>query len=73
MKAYIQSELVGDEDSVDIDCAILQCELQDAIFKALMEAPTNTFSMDVVDGIIWRVLAPYIHVPSVSIDFCFER
>lgn len=41
MKAYIQ-DLCGDEGSgteqspVDIDCAILQCMLQDAIFEKLV-------------------------------------
>lgn len=35
MKSYIQ-DLCGDEDSVVIDCAILSCLLQDAIFEALL-------------------------------------
>lgn len=34
MKAYIQ-DLCGDENPVDIDCAVLQCMLQDAIFEKL--------------------------------------
>lgn len=36
MKSYIQ-DLCGDENPIDIDCAILQCMLQDAIFEALLQ------------------------------------
>ena len=36
MKAYIQ-DLCGDEDTVVIDCAILNCLLQDAIFEILLK------------------------------------
>ena len=35
MKAYIQ-DLCGDENPIDIDCAILQCMLQEAIFEKLV-------------------------------------
>jgi hypothetical protein len=35
MKAYIQ-DLCGDENPIDIDCAILQCMLQDVMFEALL-------------------------------------
>lgn len=33
--SYIQ-DLVGDENPIDIHCAILQCMLQDAIFERLV-------------------------------------
>ena len=59
MKSYIQSELVGDEDDVVIDCAILECLLQEAVFDALINTPTNKFSMEEVDRAIYNVLAPY--------------
>lgn len=36
MKSYIQ-DLCGDENPIDIDCAILQCMLQDAIFEILLK------------------------------------
>ena len=45
MKSYIQ-DLCGDEDTVVIDVAILQCMLQEAIFEALLgkEFETIPFS-----------------------------
>lgn len=43
MKSYIQ-DLCGDEDTVVIDCAILNCLLQDAIFEALMGEKFGTVS-----------------------------
>lgn len=36
MKSYIQ-DLCGDEDTVVIDVAILNCLLQDAIYRVLAE------------------------------------
>ena len=36
MKSYIQ-DLCGDEDTVVIDCAILQCRMQDVIFEILLK------------------------------------
>lgn len=38
MKSYIQ-DLCGDENPIDIDLAILQCLLQDAMFEKLLNAP----------------------------------
>ena len=35
MKSYIQ-DLCGDENPIVIDCAILQCMLQEAIFERLV-------------------------------------
>jgi hypothetical protein len=35
VKSYIQ-DLCGDENPIDIDVAILQCMLQQAIFEALL-------------------------------------
>lgn len=72
MKAYIQSELVGDEDVVVIDCAILQCLLHEAIFDALTNAPVNGSSMDTVNSVMMEVLAPYV-VPRVSFSITLER
>ena len=40
MKAYIQ-DICGDEDPLDIDRAILQCLLQDAIFEKFMGMKTK--------------------------------
>jgi len=73
MKAYIQSGLVGDENPIDIDCSILQCMLQEAIFEKLTNAPTNTIPMKDVEGAIWNALRPYIVMPRVSINFTLEE
>ena len=72
MKSYIQ-DLCGDEDSVVIDLAILQCMLQEAIFEKLVNAPTNTIRMEDVDGAIWNVIRPYITPPSMVIDLTLKR
>jgi hypothetical protein len=57
MRAYL-TDFVGDENSIDIDCGILKCNLQDAIFEKLINAPTNS-----------DVLSPYMAMPSMSINF----
>ncbi len=72
MKAYI-TDLVGDENPIDIDCSILQCMLQEAIFEKLINAPTNTIPMEYVEGAIYNVLRPYIVMPRVSIDLTLKR
>lgn len=41
MKSYIQ-DLCGDENAIDIDIAILNCLLQDAVFESLMGKDYNT-------------------------------
>jgi len=43
MKSYIQ-DLCGDENPIDIDCAILNCLLQDATFEALLGKKYGTVS-----------------------------
>lgn len=51
MKSYIQ-DLCGDEDPLDIDRAILQCLLQDAIFEKLIGMKTKEVKCaDVLDAI----------------------
>lgn len=62
MKSYIQ-DLVGDEDAVVIDCAILQSSLTDAIYKRLLYS--NTTSMKEVEDVIKSYVLPYT-VPYVS-------
>lgn len=58
MKAYIQ-DLCGDENPVDIDCAILQCVLQDAIFERLVAGQgRKPATMEEVEAIC-RVVLPY--------------
>jgi len=73
MKAYIQSELAGDEDSVVIDCAILQCVMWDNVFDALKKfegAPVNrqrgSSIAEVVDEAIRKTLSPYIWDASIE-------
>lgn len=61
MKAYIQ-DLCGDEDTLDIDRAILQCLLQDAIFEKLIGMKTKEVKyadvVDVINRVIYGV--PYV-------------
>ena len=72
MKAYIQ-DLCGDEDTVVIDVAILQCMLQDAIFEKLVGQRTNEITQEEVVGAIRNVLHPYVTLPSVSINLTLRR
>lgn len=61
-KAYIQ-DLCGDENPIDIDCAILQCMLQDAIFEALMSKKTDTnFLQPVTDAVRFTLPVPISYV-----------
>ena len=61
MKAYIQ-DLCGDEDSKDIDMAILQCLLQDAIFEKFIGMKTKEVKyadvVDAISGVIYGT--PYV-------------
>jgi len=49
MKAYIQ-DICGDEDPLDIDVAILQCLLQDAIFEKFIGMKTKEIKYADVGG-----------------------
>jgi len=51
MKAYIQ-DICGDEDPLDIDVAILQCLLQDAIFELLRQQVGKPVTEEVHHDII---------------------
>lgn len=51
MKSYIQ-DFCGDEDSVVIDLAILQCMLQEVIFEKLVGKPMIKTKMSVIVGLI---------------------
>ena len=61
MKAYIQ-DLCGDEDPLDIDVAILQCLLQDAIFEKFIGMKTKEVHcadvLDATSGVIYGT--PYV-------------
>lgn len=61
MKAYIQ-DLCGDEDTLDIDRAILQCLLQDAIFEKLIGMKTKEVKcadvLDAINGVMYSI--PYV-------------
>ena len=73
MKSYIQG-LCGDENPIDIDCAILQCMLQDAIFERLIGKPVTSDTMDEINKAVYEIIGPYIEpIPSISIDFKFPR
>lgn len=73
MKSYIQ-DICGDEDTVVIDCAILQCMLQDAIFEKLVGKPIDFDTLTEVNTTISQIMRPYIEpMPSMSIDFKFPR
>lgn len=61
MKSYIQ-DLCGDENPVDIDCAILQCMLQDAIFEKLVGKPFNTDVMAELKDVIHGIIDPHLPV-----------
>ena len=69
MKAYIQ-DLCGDEDTVVIDCAILQCMLQEAIFEKLTSNIPAKYVLDEINKAVYEIIGPYIEsIPSMSIDF----
>lgn len=76
MKAYIQ-DLCGDEDHVVVDCAILQCMLQDAIFEKLVGNVGKPIDFDTLTEVnisINQIMMSYIEqMPSMSIDFKFPR
>jgi hypothetical protein len=73
MKAYIQ-DLCGDEDTVVIDCAILQCMLQEAIFEKLTSNIPAKYVLDEINKAVYEIIGPYIEsIPSISIDFKFPR
>jgi hypothetical protein len=73
MKAYL-TDFVGDENSIDIDCGILKCNLQDAIFEKLINAPTNSDVLKGVEGAVYNVMRPYYRVmPSMSINFTVRQ
>lgn len=61
VKAYI-TDLCGDEDPLDIDKAILQCLLQDAIFEKLIGMKTKEVHcadvLDAISGVIYSI--PYV-------------
>lgn len=61
MKAYIQ-DLCGDEDPLDIDRAILQCLLQDAIFEKFIGMKTKEVHcadvLDTISGVMYSI--PYV-------------
>lgn len=73
MKSYIQ-DLCGDEDHVVVDCAILQCMLQDAIFEKLVGAPVNKATMEEIENVIYEIIDPYLPAPpSMIIDLVLKR
>jgi hypothetical protein len=60
MKSYIQ-DLCGDENPIDIDVAILQCLLQDAIFEKLVGnigVPIGDKTHDVIWGFLRQSCRP---------------
>ena len=77
VKACI-TDLVGDERAgteqfpVDIDCSIIQCVLQEAIYERLRNAPTNSITMKDIEDTVCHVLR-LPPMPCVSIDFTFKR
>lgn len=71
MKSYIQ-DLCGDEDTVVIDCAILNCLLQDAIFEKLTGDISAKYVLEEINKAVYEIIGPYIEpIPSMSIDFKF--
>ena len=61
MKTYV-TDIVGDENPIDIDVAILQCLLQDAIFEKFIGMKTKEVKyagvVDAINGVIYGV--PYV-------------
>lgn len=73
MKSYIQ-DLCGDENPVDIDCAILQCMLQDAIFEKLTSNISAKHVLEEINKAVYEIIGPYIEpMPSMSIDLTLKR
>lgn len=71
MKSYIEG-FVGDENPTDIDCAILQCLLQEAIYDRLVNTTTNVISMIDIEEVVRETISPYV-IPRVSIDWTLTR
>lgn len=73
MKSYIQ-DLCGDEDTVVIDYAILQCMLQDAVFEKLVGKPFNTDVMAELKDVVYEIIGPYVpQSPDVFVDLMLKR
>lgn len=72
MKSYIQ-DLCGDEDSVVVDVAILECNLKDAIFEKLVGSMVNKVVIDKAHDLIWDFLSKHQPTPRVSIDLTLKR
>lgn len=73
MKAYL-TDLVGDENPVDIDCGIIKCNIQDAIFEKLINTPKNSDLLNDIEGAVYNVMRPYCMViPSMSINFTVRQ
>lgn len=72
MKSYIQ-DLCGDEGTVVIDCAILECNLKDAIFDKLVGSMMNKETIDKTHDVIWDFLSKHQSKPSVSIGLTLKR
>lgn len=58
IQAY--TNLVGDEDSVDIGCAILQCNLQDIVSEKLESNVMSKLTMGEMETVIYDFLSPHI-------------
>lgn len=71
MKSYIE-DFVGDENPIDIDCAILQCLLQEAIYDRLVNTTTNVIPMIDIEEVVRETINPYV-IPRVSIDWTLTR
>ena len=68
MKSYIQ-DLCGDENPIDIDCAILQCMLQDAIFERLVAGQgRKPATMDDIENVCRVVLPKPLRYVSICIN-----
>lgn len=71
MKAYIQ-DLCGDEDHVVVDCAILQCMLQDAIFERVVGKPTTSETLKELNDCIYDAIQPHLS-KKVEMDALYDQ
>lgn len=72
MEAYIQ-DLCGDENPADIDCAILQCLIKDAILEQFRGGPVNNRMLDKTHDVVWDFLSQYNNKPAISVDLTLKR